>query len=214
MAGCYINPMMTPYFLAIVGGSASGKTELAQALLVSLPPGRATLVREDDYYHCASRFPDFDPATHNFDEPDAKEQMLLAAHLVLMRTGAAIDRPAYDFATHRRLPRSVTVTPAPLVVVEGLHVLASPVLAAAFDASVYVDTPDTVRLARRIARDTRERGRRAQSVVQQFETRVRPMHELHTEPQKGLVSLVVSGEDPLDAITALVRGLLPERIKA
>jgi uridine kinase len=206
--------MDTPYFLAIVGGSASGKTELASALIASLPVGRATLLREDDYYHCSSRTPGFDPALFNFDEPAAKEQTLLAAHLVLMRNGAAIDRPNYDFTTHKRLAKATTIRPAPLVVVEGLHVLATPVLAAAFDASIFVETSEPVRLARRMERDTKERGRTAESVAHQFKTRVAPMHAVHVAPQQERASLSVRGEDPLDALVSLARRLLPERIKA
>ena len=94
--------MTPPFVLAIIGGSASGKTELAKAVVESLPLGRATLVREDDYYRCSSLVEAFDPAGYNFDEPAAKEQSLLAAHLVLARMGRSFERPDYDFTTNRR----------------------------------------------------------------------------------------------------------------
>ncbi len=205
MCGCY--------FLAIVGGSASGKSELARALIESLPQGQAGLLREDDYYICSSQQPKFDPTTYNFDEPAAKEQALLAAHLLLLRGGRAIDRPVYDYVTHRRTPRSITVRPAPLVVVEGLHLLTSPVLRAAFDASVFIETPAEVRLARRIARDVAERGRTEHSVRQQFATRVSPMHALHVAPQRSLASLTVNGADPVEALVERVRLQLPECLR-
>lgn len=206
--------MMQPFFLAILGGSASGKTSLAEAVVTSLPPGRALLLREDDYYHCSSKVEGFDPLTFNFDEPRAKDHVLLSAHLVMARMGHTFERPVYDFVTHKRQPITVTASPAPLIVVDGLHLLSSPVLTAAFDAAVFVETPEAVRFARRLARDIAERGRDEHQVRTQFVTRVQPMHELHVAPQKNRAQLVVSGEDPLEALVLLTRTLLPEGLKA
>lgn len=199
--------------MAIVGGSASGKTELAKAVVASLPPDRATLVREDDYYRCSSTVDQFDPATYNFDQPAAKDQALLAAHLVLARMGRSFERPDYDFATHRRRNQTVTVQPAPVIVLEGLHLMTSSVLASHFDAVVFVDTAEPVRLARRIERDMAERNRTRAFVEQQFKDRVAPMHALHVDPQKDHAHLVLNGEHPLPTLVALVRTLLPERLK-
>ncbi len=208
------SPMTPPFVLAIVGGSASGKTELAKALVASLPPERAVLVREDDYYRCSSDVEDFDPAAYNFDEPAAKDQALLAAHLVLARMGRSFDRPDYDFSVHRRRAETVKVAPAPLIVLEGLHLMTSPVLASHFDAVVFVDTAEPVRLARRIARDMAERDRTLAFVEQQFRDRVAPMHALHVDPQKDYATLVLNGEHPLSTLVTLVRTLLPEWLKA
>ena len=206
--------MTPPFVLAIVGGSASGKTELAKAVVESLPLGRATLVREDDYYRCSSLVEAFDPAGYNFDEPAAKEQSLLAAHLVLARMGRSFERPVYDFTTHRRRPETVVVRPSPMIVLEGLHLMTSPILASHFDAVVFVDTAEPVRLARRIARDVTERKRTQAFVEAQFRDRVAPMHALHVEPQKDHAHLVLNGEHPISTLVALVRTLLPERLKA
>jgi uridine kinase len=206
--------MMQPFFLAILGGSASGKTSLAEAIVKSLPPGRALLLREDDYYHCSSMVEGFDPLTFNFDEPGAKDHALLGAHLIMARMGQAFERPVYDFVTHRRQPITVTAIPAPLIVVDGLHLLSNPALTAAFDAAVFVDTPESVRFDRRLSRDIAERGRDEHQVRTQFATRVQPMHERHVTPQKARAQLVVSGEDPLEALVALTRTLLPESLKA
>jgi len=206
--------MSALFVLAIVGGSASGKSALASAVVSSLPPERAALVREDDYYRCSSRVQHFDPSAFNFDEPAAKEQALLAAHLAMARSGQAFERPVYDFATHRRRPETVRVPLAPVIVLEGLHLLTCASLASQVDAAVFVDTAEPVRLARRIARDVSERQRTQAFVEAQFLERVAPMHKLHIEPQKELAQLVLNGEDPLSALAAAVRTLLPERLKA
>lgn len=178
--------------LYIGGGSASGKTELARAL-ARARPDMLTLT-EDDYYRCATTIPGFDAARYNFDEPVAKDLALLGAHLSALRRGEAIERPAYDMASHSRLAKGVVCAPAPLIVLEGLHALCAPDLRALFDVAVFVDAPEELRLARRLLRDVRHRGRSVDSVIDQFRSTVRSMHELHIAPQKAQVDLVLSSE--------------------
>lgn len=186
--------------IAVTGGSASGKSRLAHALCAAL--GGAPLLAEDDYYRCSTRLPDFDPATHNFDEPEAKDHELLASHLAALKAGAEVMRPVYDFTTHSRRSETAAMAPAPVLVVEGLHVLCDVRLTALFDFSVYVDAPEQVRLERRIARDMAERGRTRESVLHQFATRVSPMHEQHVEPARQVADLVVenAGAPDFDAL--------------
>ncbi len=178
--------------LYIGGGSASGKTELARALARARPD--TLTLTEDDYYRCATTIPGFDAARHNFDEPAAKDLALLGDHLKALRRGDAIARPAYDMVTHSRLAQSVACAPAPLIVLEGLHAMSDPTLRPLFDVSVFVDAPEELRLSRRLMRDVRQRSRSLDSVIDQFRDTVRPMHDLHIEPQKAFVDLVLSSE--------------------
>src|SRR5262249_27049485 len=144
--------------IAITGGSGAGKTTVAQALARRMGCA-ALVVAEDDYYRCASNFPDFDAATHNFDSPDAKEHDLLAAHLRLARQGLGFDKPVYDLASHRRAGAPQRMSAHESIIVEGIHLLADEVLAQMFDFSVYIEADEALRLGRRMIRDVESRGR-------------------------------------------------------
>ena len=180
-----------PFLLAVVGGSASGKTRLAHALADHFSRHDAYVIPEDDYYVDAGNQPGFSASDFNFDEPAAKDHALLARHLAALRQGRVVEAPQYDFTTHCRCGATVTRAPAAIMIVEGLHLLASPKLAAQFDLSIFVHACDTTRLSRRIQRDVAERDRTEGFARQQFEQIVRPMHELYVEPQRELADLVV-----------------------
>lgn len=181
-----------PLLIAIAGGSGSGKSTLATALDARLPAGTVTLVIEDAYYGDFGGKPGFDPAVFDFDDISAKDHGLLAEHLVALRAGQTVDAPLYCFETHRRLASQETITPAPLIVVEGAHLLCSPGLAALFDLRVYVDTPADVRFIRRLIRDQAQRGRTADSVIQQYLGTVRPAHERLVEPSRSRADIVIA----------------------
>ena len=176
--------------IAITGGSGAGKTTIARALARRLGAG-AVVIAEDDYYRCSSGVPDFDPATYNFDLPDAKEHALLREHLRLAKGGAAFDKPVYDLVTHTRMPEVERIVHADWVIVEGIHLLAAPDLRDLFDLSVFMHSDEALRLGRRVIRDVEQRGRTPRSVMAQFFTHVRAMHEAHVEPQRALADLVI-----------------------
>ena len=194
--------------IAITGGSGAGKTTVARALAQRLGAG-AVVIAEDDYYRCSSRVPDFDPATYNFDVPVAKEHALLAEHLSLAKSGAAFDKPIYDLVTHTRLPNVERIVHADWVIVEGIHLLATRELSGLFDVSVFMHSDEALRLGRRMIRDVESRGRTPRSVLTQFFTHVRAMHEAHVEPQRALADLVIvcpydAGPDHADASAAQI----------
>ncbi len=180
--------------IAITGGSGAGKSMLARALAVKLD---AALIAEDDYYRCRSFYPNFDAETHNFDAPDAKEHDLLREHLTLAREGRAFDKPLYDLADHSRRSETERVAPGAALIVEGIHLLTSPALRALFDLKVFVAADEALRLGRRMIRDVETRDRSAHSVLAQFFANVRPMHDLHVEPQRAYADLVLNS--PADA---------------
>lgn len=192
--------------IAITGGSGAGKTTVARALARRLGAG-AVVIAEDDYYRCASTIPDFDAASHNFDAPSAKEHALLREHLALAKSGDAFDKPIYDLVTHRRKPDVERIVHADWVIAEGLHLLAAPELDGLFDLSIFMHADEALRLGRRMVRDVEARGRTPRSVMAQFFANVRPMHELHVEPQRARADMVIvcpyeAGPEHADASAA------------
>ncbi|MAK64379.1 MAG: uridine kinase [Maricaulis sp.] len=184
---------MTPKvtLLGIVGGSASGKTCLAEEIARQHAHSGTYVLSEDDYYVDAGNLPGFDPHRFNFDEPAAKDHSLLLAHLEALKAGQPVEAPLYDFTTHCRREETQVLTPAPLVVIEGLHLLASTAISQVLDLSVFVDADRDVRFQRRLARDVATRGRQPDFVKHQFETIVDPMHVAHVEPQKVQADLII-----------------------
>ncbi len=206
--------------VAITGGSGSGKSTLAEALIAALPPGDAVLLREDSYYLDAAGLPDFDAETFDFDDVAARDHDLLASHLSELRDGRGVTAPVYSFIHHGREPGGEPIAPAPVVVVEGAHILCTPDLVALFDLRVFVDTPADIRFIRRLLRDQAERGRTAESVIGQYLKTVRPGHERFTEPSKTHADFVVADataavrlEDP-QAVVRLVAPVLAHPLLA
>ena len=178
--------------VAITGGSGSGKSTLAAALMAVLPAGAAVMVSEDWYYRDCSAFPNFDPATFDFDDIIIRDHALLIEHLQALRSGHAVSAPEYDFVTHsRKTDAGIKVAPTEVVIVEGSHLLCAVEMAAVFDLRIYLDTPDDVRFIRRLLRDQAERGRTARSIVDQYLATVRPAHERLTGPSRMRADVVV-----------------------
>ena len=180
--------------VAITGGSGSGKSTLAQALAEALGPEQAVVVLEDWYYVDAAALPDFDAAAFDFDHVDARDHALLAEHLAELKAGRAVEAPIYSLIHHGRDPGGTPVPAAPVVIVEGIHLLATPAVADLFDIRVFVDTPADIRFIRRLLRDQAERGRTARSVIDQYLKTVRPGHERFTEPGRALADFVVADQ--------------------
>lgn len=180
--------------IAITGGSGSGKSTLAEALISSLPEGTATLLREDSYYKDAASVEGFDAATHDFDHVDARDHDLLIRDLTALKNGQDIVAPIYSFITHGREDGGEPIKAADVIVIEGTHVLCDPKLCALYDIKVFVDTPADIRFIRRLLRDQSERGRTADSVVNQYLGTVRPGHECFTEPSRMHADFVVADQ--------------------
>lgn len=180
-----------PFAVAVAGGSGSGKTSLTRALVGLLGPGRCAVLDHDSYYRDLSHLPLAVRAETNFDHPDSLDSGLLAHHIEELRAGRPVERPSYDFATHSRRAVTTRIEPRPVILCEGILLLAVPELRSAFDLRVYIDTPADVRALRRVQRDIVERGRTVESVVHQYMTSVRPMHEHFVEPARDTADLVL-----------------------
>ncbi len=201
-----------PLIVGIAGCSGSGKTILARGLRDRL---HARLLPLDAYYRDLAHFAPEQRDRTNFDHPDALESELLLAHLRELAAGRSIDRPCYDFATHTRTAETQRIEPAPVVLVEGILALHFPELRALFALALYVETSDALCLARRIRRDTHERGRTEASVREQYESTARPMAEQYVHPSAVHANLTVDGTEPPEQNVARVihelecRRLLP-----
>lgn len=179
--------------VGIAGGSGSGKTTVTMSLMARLG-SKALLLQQDWYYRDQSSLAPGARADVNYDHPDAQETDLLVAHLKELRAGYSVEAPQYDFSTHTRRAETLRITPCPILVVEGINALAHTGLRSMCDLTVFVDAPADIRFIRRLQRDVAERGRSAESVITQYLTQVRPMHETYVEPCKRYANLVLSGE--------------------
>jgi uridine kinase len=177
--------------LGIAGGSGSGKTTVARALATHFGPEHVQVVVQDAYYRDRRDLSFEDRCRINYDHPDAFDEALLVEQLRELRLGRAIPRPVYDYARHARTDSTIHVPPAPIVILEGILVLAIPSLRDLCDIKIYVDTDPDVRFIRRLRRDIAERGRTADSVIEQYLATVRPMHIAFCEPSRRHADLIL-----------------------
>lgn len=187
--------MSRVHIVGVAGGSCSGKTSLVEHIRQSIGPARCNVVYQDSYYRdCPGALED--NLKFNFDHPDAIDFDLLAEDLAALRSGKTIEPPVYDFTRHVRVPEQHgSVEPRALVLVDGILILTQSKLLDLFDASIFVECPNTLRLARRLRRDVEERARVRSNIIAQFETQVRPMHDEFVEPSKNAATIVLSQAD-------------------
>jgi uridine kinase len=180
-----------PIVVGIAGGTASGKTTLARALVAELD--ECLLLTHDRYYFTLPEAHQADPQKHNFDHPASLNTPRLVSDLGTLRQGRGTLVPRYDFTRHARCADDEWVDVKPYIVIEGILVFADQALRDCFDYLVYVTAPDDLRLSRRIRRDMAERGRSVDEVLQRWECTVRPMHHQFIEPSRRHAGLVVEG---------------------
>lgn len=208
------DPNGQPLIIGLAGGSGSGKTTIAEAMVGLVGADHVVLIPHDAYYRDQSALSFEERAGINYDHPDSLETELLAEHLKRLRAGESIQRPVYDFSTHTRSGESVTVDPESVIIVEGILVLAEPTLRDAMDLRLYVDTDADLRLLRRLRRDIVERKRTVDSVLAQYEATVRPMHIQFVEPSKRFADIIVpEGYNPsaIGTVSSMIRNYLAER---
>jgi uridine kinase len=200
---------MNTTVIGIAGGSGSGKTTLARHIIGMLGEENVTLFQHDAYYFDLSDMPVPDPARINYDHPDSLDTSLCAVQLAALRRGDEIEQPAYDFSTHRRMPTSRRLSPKPVILVEGILVLAEVLLRDQMDLRVFVDADADIRILRRAERDVNERGRTLASVREQYCATVRPGYEQFVAPSRQYADIVIprGGENPpaVEAIVAYIR---------
>jgi uridine kinase len=207
-----VAPTRTPVIIGIAGGTGSGKTTVARSIYDQVGRDRIEWISHDSYYRDLDGLSQEQRNRINFDHPDSLESELLARHIDMLCNGSAVDVPIYDFATDSRRSETQRVESRKVIIVEGILVLAEPELRQRIDIKLFVDTPPDIRFVRRLLRDVRSRGRTLESVVEQYLTTVRPMHDEFVEPSKRYADLIIpeGGENKvaLDAIVSRVEHLL------
>lgn len=181
---------MDTLFIGIAGGTGSGKTTLTEHIRNRF--GDAVgVIYHDNYYKEQNGVPFEVRCRQNYDHPDAFETDLMVRHLRALRAGVAIQCPVYSYVEHNRTAQTVEILPASVIIVEGLLIFQNPELRELMDIKIFVDTDADVRILRRILRDVKERGRSIESVVEQYLTTVKPMHEQFIEPSKRFADIIV-----------------------
>lgn len=201
-----------PCVLGVAGGTGSGKTTVARAILDAVGADRITLIEQDSYYRDVDWRSEGELLHHNFDHPSALDNELLVSHLAALKAGHPVEVPIYDFVRHRRTARTKRVAPQPVIVLEGILLFVEPSLRELLDFKIYVDTDADLRLIRRLGRDMAERGRTVQDVLRQYLETVRPMHLEFVEPSKRYADIIIpeGGENrvALEMVVAHVQQLL------
>ncbi len=180
-----------PLVIGVAGGTGSGKTTVAEEIVRRVGPGRIVSVHQDRYYRDLSHLEIGQRSKHNFDHPEAIEEGLLVEHLGLLNSGRPAPLPVYDFESHVRTQEVETAEPRPVVLLEGILILAVAAVRELIDVKLFVDTDPDIRLIRRLRRDLAERGRTVESVIDQWTETVRPMHLEFVEPSKRYADLII-----------------------
>jgi uridine kinase len=200
--------------IGICGGTGSGKTTVANRILESVSNAEVVFLQQDSYYRDLDQMPlDFRQQI-NFDHPDAIDNDLLVEHVRALKRGEPVELPLYDFKSHSRRPETLHTEPQPIIIIEGILIFAEQRLLNEMDIKVYVDTPDDIRFIRRLRRDIAERGRTAESVIEQYLATVRPMHMQFVEASKRYADVIIpEGGHNLVSIQ-LLSGRIRERLAA
>ncbi len=201
-----------PVVIGICGGTGSGKTTITNRLSSALSADGVVVLQQDHYYKDLSHLSPAERAQCNFDHPGAVDTALFIEHINKLRRGESIERPVYDFTQHRRVLETVRIDPRPAILVEGILIFENQALRSLMDLRIFVDTDADLRFIRRLVRDISERGRTLESVIEQYQKTVRPMHLEFVEPSKRYADIIIPegghNEVGVDLVIQKVRSLL------
>ena len=201
--------------IGICGGTGSGKTTITDRIIEALSEESVQVLQQDHYYKDLPQMPVDERARQNFDHPESIDTKLFVEHVRGLREGRAIERPVYDFTKHARKTETMRLEPRPALIVEGILILECKALRELMDVKIFVDTDADLRFIRRMSRDIRERGRTAESVIQQYLSTVRPMHMEFVEPSKRYADVIIPegghNEVGIDLVIQKIRSLVPPR---
>lgn len=198
--------------ILIGGGSASGKTYVLRKVLESLPEDKVARISLDDYYKDFSYLPMEERAKINWDHPKSFDWKLMNAQLTALKNGETIEKPIYDFTIHGRKKETEIIEPKDLIIVEGIMALVNKDLRALGDLKIFINASREKRLVRRIARDTTERGRTYDSVIEQYFTTVQPMFEEIIAPSQWYADLIINNEgysnNSIDVLVSVLKKMI------
>ena len=204
-----------PIVFGVAGGTASGKTTVAQTILKAVGAEQVAYLPHDAYYKDRPDLPLAERTLVNYDHPNSLETKLLIKHIKLLIAGQPVQMPVYDFTLHRRTVQTVLVEPSPIILVDGILIFTRRKLRELMDIKIYVDTDADVRFVRRMQRDMEERGRSQASVIQQYLETVRPMHLKFVEPSKRYADIIIphggQNQIAIEMVVSRLRELLRSR---
>lgn len=207
-----VDDVKRPFVIGVAGGTCSGKTTVAQHLAATVGRDHLALIKQDAYYIERSHQPFEERARANYDHPDAFDWTLMTQQLTDLIHGKTVEVPVYDYAQHNRSNEVDLVSPARIIVFEGILALFEEALRELFDLRIFVDTDADIRLTRRLQRDVAERGRTPDRIIDQYLTTVRPSHLQFIEPSKRHADVIFPegghNEAALEVLLARVRELL------
>lgn len=201
-----MNDMM---IIGIAGGTGSGKTTITDRLVEKFG-GNVSVVHHDNYYKAHHNMPYEERCLLNYDHPDSFDTDMMIEHLRLLKSGKSVQCPVYDYSIHDRSEKTITIEPTRVIIVEGILIYAEPRLCDLMDVKIFVDTDADVRILRRIQRDVQERGRSLDSVINQYLSTVKPMHEQFVEPSKRRADVII----PEGGRNMVALEMVVQRVKA
>jgi uridine kinase len=199
--------------IGICGGTGSGKTTIARAIVDAVGAENVVLVEQDSYYRNLADMPLDERQQANFDHPDSLETDMLVDNILRLKQGLRVEMPLYDFKTHTRSNRIEIIEPRPVVIVEGILMFAEPRVLELLDVKVFVDTPDDIRLLRRLRRDFSERGRTYERTMDQYERTIRPMHLEFVEPSKRHADIIIPEGGQTGVTVEVLCSVVREKLK-
>ena len=207
--------MQRPLVIGVAGGSGSGKTTVSRAILDRVGSERIAFLQHDAYYYDLSHLTFEKRRKVNFDHPDAFDNDLFLTHVDRLVQGQTVESPKYDFAHYVRLPQVIEIEPRPVVLLEGILIFADAALRKRMDIKLFVDAESDMRFIRRLRRDIRDRKRSVDSVIEQYQKTVRPMHLEFVEPSKRYADIIIPrgglNAIAIDMVVARIEWMMTER---
>lgn len=198
--------------IGICGGTGSGKTTIARAIVEAVGAENVVLVEQDSYYRDLADMPLDERHQANFDHPDSIDSNMMVNHILRLKQGLPAEMPLYDFKTHTRTTNIEIIQPRSVVIVEGILIFAETRVLDLLDVRVFVDTPDDVRLIRRLKRDHAERGRTYEHTMDQYMRTIRPMHFEFVEPSKRHADIIIPEGAQTGVSVEFLCGLVREKL--
>jgi len=198
--------------IGICGGTGSGKTTIARSIVDTVGEDKVVLIEQDSYYRNLADMPLDERHQANFDHPDSIDSEMLVNHIMRLKQGLTVEMPVYDMITHTRSDRIEIIEPKPIVIIEGILIFSEPRVLDLIDIRIFVDTPDDVRLMRRMRRDINERGRSFERTLDQYERTIRPMHFEFVEPSKRHAHIIIPEGSNSGITVEFLCGMIREKL--
>ncbi len=203
--------MPEPVVIGIAGGTGSGKSTIADAIIKDVAD-QITIITQDSYYKSFVDLPLEDRKKINFDHPATFDNEFLIEHIRALKQRIPVEMPVYDYSKHLRTPETIRLKPSKIIIIEGILIFENPKLRDLMDIKIFVDTDADIRILRRIKRDMAERGRDLSSVIDQYLTTVRPMHIEFVEPSKKYADVIIPeggyNKIGIDMIVSKIKSIL------